>query len=278
MIPVMHKIGLMQNLLREWDNYPVMKADKILFFTAFVFLMLLSEYAILFADQPVSGQPVIPPVIEPPNSTILSPPQRVLTDNSTLNTPLINKTPVVQPVCTPVALTKTLKDSRLWFTLAVPDNWNATTAWEGGYDTWTGLYFYTNLGVEELADAKNSSALRINSSKIFIMTYTINKNQDQDYRNYYRDNWNPKPVESIENINGIAFDRFESKGEGTAVAYVTRKASANERGLATLIRFYVAPPECAEQMEQIIHSFRYLSAREINTGSAPGIEISIPVI
>ena len=255
-----------------------MKADKILLFTAFVFLMVLSEYAILYSDQPVSGQPVRSPIPGPMNSTASSPPQLVLVDDSTRQTPAVRDTPVVQPDCTPLPLTKTLKDSRLWFTLTVPENWNATTAWEGGYGTWTGLYFYTNLGVEERVDGQNSSALRINSSKIFIMTHTITKNQDQDYRNYYRDNWKPEPVESIEKFNGITFNRFESKGEGTAVAYVSNKATANERGLATVIRFYVAPRECLDQMEKIVHSFRYLSAREITLGSAPGIEVSIPVI
>ena len=255
-----------------------MKADKILLFTAFVFLMVLSEYAILYSDQPVSGHPVRSPIPGPLNITASSPPQPVLVDNSTRQTPAVRDIPVVQPDCTPLPLIKTLKDSRLWFTLTVPENWNATTAWEGGYDTWTGLYFYTNLGVEEKVEGQNSSALRINSSKIFIMTHTITKNQDQDYRNYYRDNWKPKPVESIEKFNGITFNRFESKGEGTAVAYVSNKASANERGLATVIRFYVAPSECLDQMEKIVHSFRYMSSREINTGSAPGIEVSIPVI
>jgi hypothetical protein len=243
-----------------------MKADKILLFTAFVFLMVLSEYAILYSDQPVSGQPVRSPIPGPMNSTASSPPQLVLVDDSPRQTPAVRDTPAVKPDCTPLSLTRTLKDSRLWFTLTVPENWNATTTWEGGYGTWTGLYFYTNLGVEEKINGQNSSALRINSSKIFIMTHTITKNQDQDYRNYYRDNWKPEPVESIEKFNGITFNRFESKGVGTAVAYVSNKASANERGLATVIRFYVAPPECLDQMEKIVHSFRYLSAREINTG------------
>ena len=255
-----------------------MKADKILLFTAFVFLMVLSEYAILYSDQPVSGYPVRSPTQEPLNSTASSPPQPVLVDDSPRQTPAVRNTLVVQPVCTPLTLTKTLKDSRLWFSVNVPETWNATSEWEGGYDTWTGLYFYTNLGVEERVNVQNSSTLRINSSKIFIMTYTITKNQDQDYRNYYRDNWKPEPVESIEKFNGITFNRFESKGEGTAVAYVSNKASANERGLATVIRFYVAPPECLDQMEKIVHSFRYLSVREITLGSAPGIEVSIPVI
>jgi len=255
-----------------------MKADKILLFTAFVFLMVLSEYAILYSGHPVSGQLVRSPIIEPLNITPSSPPQMVRTDNSTRDTPAVRDTPVVQPDCAQLPLTKTLKDSRLWFSVNVPETWNGTSEWEGGYDTWTGLYFYTNLGVEERVNGQNSSALRINSSKIFIMTYTITRNQDQDYRNYYRDNWKPEPVESIEKFNGITFNRFESKGEGTAVAYVSKKASANERGLATVIRFYISPLECQDQIEMIVHSFRYLSAREINTGSAPGIEVSIPVI
>jgi hypothetical protein len=253
-----------------------MKVDKTLISVVLIFLTVLSEYPILFYGQPIAGQAIQSP-IELPRMNVTIPPAPVPT-KTFVPIPPPRITPLAEQTCIPVLLNKMLKDSRLWFSINVPDNWNATTEWEGGYGTWTGLYFYTNLGVEERVFKENSSALRINSSKIFIMTYTITKNQDQDYRNYYRENWQPVPVETVEKINGITFNRFESKGMRTAVAYVSAKTSANGRGYATLIRFVSSPPDCLEELEIIMHSFRYLSAREISFGSAPGVEISIPAL
>ena len=54
-----------------------------------------------------------------------------------------------------------------------------------------------------------------------------------------------------------------------------KKASANERGYATVIWYYVSPSQCQEDIENIIHTFRYLSEREILLGNVPGVEISI---
>jgi len=254
------------------------KFDKTLISLILIFLALLSEYPILFSGQSISGSPLLTQSVLPliNKSPIIV---NLLPSNSTKNTSAINlaiqKNIVVQEKCIPKPLTKTLKDSKLWFKITVPEDWNATTEWEAG----DGLYFYTDLGIEEQKIGADGVVERwLNSTTITITTYTITKNQDQYFRNYYREQWYPKPTESIERINGITFNRFESKGNVTAVVYVCQKSSANERGFATLIRYYVSSSGCQEELEQIVHSFRYLSANEANSGLSPGIEISIPDI
>ncbi len=226
--------------------------DRTVIALILLFLTVLVEYPLMFP-----GQPVIIPVESP----------AAIINSSISQTP--SHTPQNPAEATPV------KDSELWFTIRVPEDWNATTVWERGYGTWIGYYFYTRLGVEEPVYNQTGITRRINSTRITIMTYAITRNQDQDYRNDFRQNWIPTPVESTETINGIVFDRFESKGEGTAVGYVVKKASANERGYATVIWYYVSPSQCQEEIENIIHSFRYLSEREILIGNVPGTEISI---
>jgi len=236
--------------------------DKTVIALILLFLTVLVEYPMIFPNQPVATP------IESP-AAIINPSISQTPQNST------EATPIIRQNCTPLPLTKSLKDSELWFTIRVPEDWNATTVWERGYGTWIGYYFYTVLGVEEPVYNQTGITRRINSTRMTIMTYAITRNQDQDYRNDFRQNWIPTPVESTETINGIVFDRFESKGEGTAVGYVVKKASANERGYATVIWYYVSPSQCQEDIENIIHTFRYLSEREILLGNVPGVEISI---
>ena len=236
--------------------------DKTVIALILLFLTVLVEYPMIFPNQPVATP------IESP-AAIINPSISQTPQNST------EATPIIRQNCTPLPLTKSLKDSELWFTIRVPEDWNATTVWERGYGTWIGYYFYTVLGVEEPVYNQTGITRRINTTRITIMTYAITRNQDQDYRNDFRQNWIPTPVESNETINGIVFDRFESKGEGTAVGYVVKKASANERGYATVIWYYVSPSQCQEDIENIIHTFRYLSEREILLGNVPGVEISI---
>jgi len=236
--------------------------DKTVIALILLFLTVLVEYPMIFPNQPVATP------IESP-AAIINPSISQTPQNST------EATPIIRQNCTPLPLTKSLKDSELWFTIRVPEDWNATTVWERGYGTWIGYYFYTVLGVEEPVYNQTGITRRINSTRMTIMTYAITRNQDQDYRNDFRQNWVPTPVESTETINGIVFDRFESKGEGTAVGYVVKKASANERGYATVIWYYVSPSQCQEDIENIIHTFRYLSEREILLGNVPGVEISI---
>jgi hypothetical protein len=184
--------------------------------------------------------------------------------------------PLDQQKCILRPLTKTLKDSEMWYTINVPEDWNATTFRERGYGTWEGFYFYSLFGVEVPVYNQTDSTARINSTRFTIMTYAMTRNQDQDYRNYYRDNWNPAPIESIETINGIDFNRFESKGDRTAVVYVVKKTSVNEKGYGMLIWYYVSQSECPEEIEQIVHTFRYISQREMRLGNVTGVDISIP--
>ena len=180
--------------------------DKTVIALILLFLTVLVEYPMIFPNQPVATP------IESP-AAIINPSISQTPQNST------EATPIIRQNCTPLPLTKSLKDSELWFTIRVPEDWNATTVWERGYGTWIGYYFYTVLGVEEPVYNQTGMTRRINSTRMTIMTYAITRNQDQDYRNDFRQNWIPTPVESNETINGIVFDRFESKGEGTAVGY-----------------------------------------------------------
>jgi hypothetical protein len=243
------------------------KPDKTFFCLVLLFLTVLSEYPLLFPGQPIYDQPMISPVIFPAMIPESQTPQ--MTDNST------SAVPVILQTCDPLPLTKTLKDTTLRFAVNVPEDWNASVGWDTGYGSWMGFYYYTYLGPEEKNYNQTGHTSRINSTRITIMTYAITRNQDQDYRNYYRENWDPAPVESVETINGITFNRFESKGRGTAVSYVVQKADANEKGYASLIWYYVSPSECQEDIEQVVHTFRYLNSREISLGNVPGIEISI---
>lgn len=253
--------------------------DRTLVAVVFVFLTVICEYPLLFPPQALTAPAINHTTVPVPHIT------KSISNNTAVQTavttplPTITMastpvpTPAPSPVCSKKPPSKILKDSRLWFTITVPEDWNATAAWEAGGGTWQGQYSYTYLGVEEFDT--NRSLWRINSTKIFIMTYAITRNQDQDYRNFYRDNWKPVPVETTETINGITFNRFESKGEGTAVAYVGKKTSANGRGYATLIRYFVTKNECQEDIEEIVHTFRYLSGREISLGNVTGNEISL---
>jgi len=240
--------------------------DKTVIALILLFLTVLVEYPMIFP-----GQPVATPIESP--AAIINPSISQIPSQTPQNS--TEATPIIRQNCTPLPLTKSLKDSELWFTIRVPEDWNATTVWERGYGTWIGYYFYTVLGVEEPVYNQTGITRRINSTRITIMTYAITRNQDQDYRNDFRQNWIPTPVESTETINGIVFDRFESKGEGAAVGYVVKKASANERGYATVIWYYVSPFQCQEEIENIIHTFRYLTERQILLGNVPGVEISI---
>jgi hypothetical protein len=93
-------------------------------------------------------------------------------------------------------------------------------------------------------------------------------------RTYLRDTWTPSPTETTVTINGITFDRFESKTSDTVnVAYVVRKGSANERGFASVIEYFVNSSSQYKQQdfESYLSTFRYLAADDIS--SAAGEEI-----
>jgi hypothetical protein len=176
----------------------------------------------------------------------------------------VPSSPVVRPQKVMVTLgpLKAVKDPELWFYLQVPESWVVTSERISIPEGYMGLIYETSL---------------YNNAKFHILTYAITRNQDQDLRNYYRSSWTPHPNESTVMINGITFDRFESKsGADVSVAYVVRKGSANERGLASVIEYSIdsSGPYPLEDFESLISTFHYVAADEIN--DIPGEEIKRP--
>jgi hypothetical protein len=175
--------------------------------------------------------------------------------------------PTIQPSLTTIAPQKvivtlgplkTIKDSELWFTMQVPESWKVTTERISNPEGYEGLGYETILY----------------NNEFFILTYAISRSQDQSFRGYYRDKWTPLPNESTVVINGITFDRFESKTDNDVkVAYVVRKISANERGFASVIGYSLNTSSEYQQVdfESLISTFDYKDAKEIK--SAVGEEI-----
>ena len=221
-------------------------------FTILCFFMVLGLVVSSGCTRPMSSQssenltvPVqttaplvstLPPTIQPSSTTIA--PQKVI---ATLG-PL-----------------KTIKDSELWFTMQVPETWEVTTERISNPEGYEGLVYETTLY----------------NNEFFILTYAISRSQDQSFRSYYRDTWTPLPNESTIIINGITFDRFESKTDNDVqVAYVVRKISANERGFASVIEYSLNASSEYQQkdFESLISTFDYKDAKEIK--SAVGEEIT----
>jgi hypothetical protein len=151
----------------------------------------------------------------------------------------------------------TIKDTELLFALEVPEEWRVTTHRLNNPDTTEGLLYQTDLVPDTFT----------------LVTYAISRGQDQNYRDRFRQ-WSPAPAETTVVINDITFDRFESASPGmTTIAYVARKASANERGYASVLLFTVNSTDRfgKEDYEKVAASFRYLEGA--TAGSVPGREI-----
>lgn len=160
---------------------------------------------------------------------------------------------------------KTLKDSELWFTIQVPESWEVITERIPNPEGYSGIVYVTSL--------YNNRGF-VNTHEFYIITYAISRDYDQTMRTYLRDTWTPSPTETTVTINGITFDRFESKTSDTVnVAYVVRKGSANERGFASVIEYFVNSSSQYKQQdfESYLSTFRYLAADDIS--SAAGEEI-----
>jgi hypothetical protein len=152
---------------------------------------------------------------------------------------------------------KTIKDSELWFTIQVPESWKVTTERISNPEGYEGLVYVTYL---------YDDPVRFNTHEFYIITYAITRDFDQAVRNTYRDTWTPLPNESTVKINGITFDRFESKsGDKVIVAYVVRKSSANERGFASVIEYSIDSSSQYQQkdFESFISTFDYKDAKDI---------------
>lgn len=143
-----------------------------------------------------------------------------------------------------ISQVREIKDTELLFSLQVPVEWNVSTYRIKNPDSVEGLSFRTNLQPYD---------------GFYIETYAISRNQDQAYRDRFRE-WIPEPEETAVTVNGITFDRFESESGGREnVSYVVRKSSANERGFASII-FYSANKSHRfeqEDFETVISTFRY---------------------
>lgn len=197
----------------------------------------LSENQTMPAELTATAVTTSSPAIQP--SSTITPPQEV--------------TATVIPL-------KTIKDSELWFSMQVPESCEVTKKRISNPEGYEGLVYDTIL---------------YNSDEFHIISYAISRGQDQSFRNYYRDSWKPVPNESVVTINGIIFERFESKSNGSVkVAYVGRKSSANERGFATVIEylFHSSHEYQQKEFESFISTFHYIPAKNIKSASGEEIK------
>jgi len=215
-----------------------------------MFIILISGCTGSIPFRSSENQTIQAETTAPTLSTSLS----LITPSSVMVTP--------QEVTVPSGPLKTIKDSELWFTMQVPETWEVTTERMSIPEGYEGLVYYTYL---------HENPVLFNTHEFYIITYAITRNFDQAVRDTYR---NRKMNESSVKINGITFDRFESKTDDTVtVAYVVRKSSANERGFASVIEYSLNPSSQYQQkdFEFFISTFQYKGAKEIK--SAAGEEI-----
>lgn len=150
--------------------------------------------------------------------------------------------------------------------MQVPESWEVKTERLPNPEGYSGLVYVTYL--------YNYQSYFENTQEFYILTYAISRDYDQSLRTYFRNTWTPLPTESTVTINGITFDRFESKkNDDVRVAYVVRKSSANERGFASAIEYSVNSSSQYRQddFESYISTFRYATAKSIK--SAAGEEV-----
>jgi len=181
--------------------------------------------------QPVitaAAQPTTPAAAESPAAVITSVPQVTVT------------------VIHYIVPTKAWKDTGLHFAFEAPQNLNATTRLVSLPEGSQGLIYETWL---------------VSNDVFSIVTYPVSLNQDQAYRDTFR-NWRPSPVETTVTINGIIFDRFESSKDGLShVGYVAQKGSANDLGFASVIVYSTDASRMFEKedFEKAVSSFRYFT-------------------
>jgi len=224
-------------------------------FTFLCFLIVLTIACSSGCTRPMS----------PPSSNLTMPARTTAPPLSTSSAVPPSSTIVTpQEVMVTLGPLKTIKDSELWFTLQVPESWEVTTERMSNPEGYAGLVYVTYL---------YNNPLLFNTHEFYIITYAISRDWDQAVRDTYR---NRKMNESTVTINGITFDRFESKTDDhVKVAYVVRKGSANERGFASVIEYSLNSSSQYQQkdFESFLLTFRYLGAKEIK--SAAGEEIKM---
>ena len=156
-----------------------------------------------------------------------------------------------------VSQPKDLKDPDRLFALQVPVEWNVSTI---------------RLARSDAAEYRTEL---VPGGAFSLSTYPASRSREQEYRDRFR-LWDPAPEETAVTINGIRFDRYESRAGGmTRAAYVSRTSSANERGYASVLVFAARDSARFERddFEQVVASFRYLGAR--TAGAWPGEEIPV---
>jgi hypothetical protein len=201
-----------------------------------------------------------------PAPTIIPQSSPVQTTIQTVIPPTAVPATLTFPIPTPTLLDKTIKDSTLNFALDVPRDWNGTTIRSNNPEGYEGLGYITTFTSYPGIPVSNEN-------EVFdIITYAITRGQDQAFRTYYRDNWIPTPQESTVTVHGLTLDRFQTSADNrTAVAYVVRKASANEKGFASVIYFRVNEGKSTYDLntfERIVQSFRYGTSKDMERLSA----------
>jgi uncharacterized membrane protein YgcG len=156
-----------------------------------------------------------------------------------------------------VSSTKDIRASELLFGLQVPVEWNVST---------------TRLIKSDIPDYRTD----LGADTVFsIYSYYFSPDKDRAYRDLFRQ-WYPAPTMTTVTINGITYDRFESKSDGgTNVSYIVRMNSANERGYVNVLVFTARNSNRFEKedFEKVVASFRYYGKDDI--GTMPGEEIPV---
>jgi len=226
------------------------------FFTFLCFLIVVTIACSSGCTRPMS----------PPSSNQTMPARTTAPPVSTSSAvPPSSTTVTPQEVMVTSGPLKTIKDSELWFTMQVPESWVVSTERMSNPEGYEGLVYVTYL---------YDNPVLFNNHEFYIITYAITRNFDQAFRDSYR---NTKMNESTVTINGIIFDRFESKTDDhVKVAYVVRKGSANERGFASVIEYSLNSSSQYQQkdFESFLSTFQYKGAKEIKTAAGEEIKMN----
>ena len=215
-----------------------------------IFLVIVVFTCIFLAGcvQPSDKNPVTPAV----SQAAVQSPEPV----TTVPLAAVTDTPAaVATVIRYVSPPRDLKDSKLLFMLQVPAAWNVSTL---------------QLTKSDTSDYRTDLV----TGNIFsIISYPAFRSREQEFREEFRQ-WSPAAAGTGVTINGIRYERFESRADGnTTVAYLPNTNSANERGYASVLIFVAR--DCnrfdTEDFEAVVSSFRYISAA--SAAASPGEEI-----
>jgi hypothetical protein len=221
------------------------------FGTAILILLITLILATGCTQSQSTPQPVTAAPTQSPTTTAL--PAGTSVPGVTVSAPQVTVT-----IIHFIVPTKAWKDSVLHIAFAAPQDWTVTTMPVKLPEGSQGLIYQTNL---DPAGAFN------------ITTFPVSLSNDQAYRDTFR-TWDPAPVQTTITINGIVFDRFESAKDGkTQVGYVAQKASANDIGFSSVLKYTTdaSRPFDREDFEKVVGSFSYFTSE--NASTMPGGEI-----